>query len=326
MSQQRERQKVDQTDLEHALAIRSDDRWLQESTAHISPGELAKAEALVNLGFDPALHLGIFQGSVIVTEDGAWWWFRGDPELLTMLSKPVAADLKEAYGLAPDDIGVVTQAYRKGESMPICEGFGKASMRPYTYHAMRKPDNNASAEVWEKYNANLDHPDRHRNPLETAHTYRMAVKRAEVDCALKARGLGVNLGPVTELQVSEARVNRETGEIPMTAEAAAALERAMFGPEVAAPTLSTEEPEPEPTPVEEAKANAAPVVDGTIGPVGAETLLQRTKAINIAPEDLGRQMVVLFGDSAVLEELTNDQGNALWRWAWEQSVQEQETA
>jgi len=140
--------------------------------------EMQKVYALVEKGFDPILHIGIYQGRITVAIDGWWWWGRQDDRFGRIMSKPISKEMKDAYGLEDEEIGVIAELYLKGETEPHCTGFGKASKRPYTYEKGVSPKN---------------HPDRMRNPIDTDNPYRMAEKRAEAQVIRKFRAIGVDV-------------------------------------------------------------------------------------------------------------------------------------
>jgi len=144
--------------------------------------EGTKLVDLVALGFDPILHLQLYQGRVTTTIDGMYWWASGDKRFERMVSEPIAPALKDAYGLGPDDIGVITKLYIKGLAEPFCTGFGKASM---------KTD---------------------RNPVSKDHPYRMGEKRSEAQAIRKMRPIGVQV--FTPEDVIEGQlVDTVTGEV-----------------------------------------------------------------------------------------------------------------
>lgn len=154
--------------------------------------EGAKLCDLVALGFDPILHLQLYQGRVTTTIDGMYWWVSGDKRFERMVSEPIAPNLKDAYGLGPDDIGVITKLYVKGLVEPFCTGFGKANM---------KTD---------------------RNPVSKDHPYRMGEKRSENQAIRKLRPIGVKVYMPEEVVEGEL-VDTSTGEIqepPVAAPAA----------------------------------------------------------------------------------------------------------
>lgn len=153
--------------------------------------EVRKLGVLLDKGFDPALHLMVYQGRLAVKIEGMYWWRDGDKRFRRMKSHPIDPALKAAYGCAEDEIGVITEIFLQGQTEPCCEGFGKASMRPYTYRKNESP--------W-------DHPDRKRNPIDAEHTYRMAEKRSENQAIKKFRPLGIEIETPEEMVEGEGHV------------------------------------------------------------------------------------------------------------------------
>ena len=168
--------------------------------------ETEKAIALVQEGFDPRFHLGVYQRRLIITKEGMHWWLRRKDHLPTASPIPIgdpmlgASERGKAYGLKDDEIGVIVGIFVPGVERAITQGFGKASTRPYTYEA---PPEGAAPEVRA---AARRHPDRMRNPVDAEHTYVMAEKRAENQAIRKAVPMGVYV-PTRE----EVGVSQETG-------------------------------------------------------------------------------------------------------------------
>jgi len=230
-------------EVRYALALRSDARPtdLAKFGGEISPMEVQKAMALVGYGFDANLHLQLYQGRVIIRKEGAEWWIQGgperDPTYAGYESHQVATADREAYGLAPDEIGCILVGFRwRGNTRyQVADAFGKASTRPYTYRAPR----NVSREEWtqmtpaqrnEVQRARDEaraHPDYGRNPIEATNPFAMAQKRGLVQLATKIHPLGVQLLTEADVMDSQQVANPER-ETPSEARTAAAV---VAGPE-----------------------------------------------------------------------------------------------
>lgn len=166
-----------------------DDRFLAELATLAT--ERRRAVALVRLGFDPTWHLTMYRTDnglrLIVNKEGCWWWLKdylrgrlGDRvEDIRVIAAPIASESKADYGLTEDEIGVIARVYMPGSELPIAQGFGKASTRPYDYQ--RPPDGASDQQL----QAARRHPDRKRNPVEAQHPYVLAEKRAEVQAIKK---------------------------------------------------------------------------------------------------------------------------------------------
>jgi len=141
--------------------------------------ELDKAMKLVELGFDHTLHLVVYQGRITTNIDGLYFWARQHiREPWEMVSEPImGSELREAYGVGNDEIGVLAKLYRVAAERPAAVGFGRASKNSY------KPVMKGSA-------------------VEAGHPYRMAEKRAEAQAIRKFAALGKQIMP-TELLDTE---------------------------------------------------------------------------------------------------------------------------
>lgn len=145
--------------------------------ASIKGGEVAaeqeRAKALVQMGFDPRFHIELYENKVWINKTGAHWWASQDTRYAGITSKPIGdPELKKAYGVAADEIGVIASLWIKGQDQrPFCTGFGKASTKGYV-KARDLPDGDA---------------DKRRNPLDANYTLLMAEKRAEVQAIKKFR-------------------------------------------------------------------------------------------------------------------------------------------
>jgi len=145
-----------------------------------------RAIALVQMGFDPVLHLALYQERIIVTKPGHHFWLRSHMPGARITSRPVIDPLeRDGYGLAEDELGVVASIYVPGVAESVATGFGKASRRPYTYRAPRKGASD------QEYEEARQHPDRRRNPIDAEHPYDMAEKRAECQAIDKVVPLGI---------------------------------------------------------------------------------------------------------------------------------------
>lgn len=204
--------------------------------------EIRKLTVLLEKGFDPALHLMVYEGRLAVKIDGMYWWRDRDKRFARMISEPIDPALKGAYGLEPDEIGVITRIFVKGIVEAFCTGFGKASMRSYTYR---------------KGESAFDHPDRKRNPIDAKHPYRMAEKRAENQAIRKFHPLGVEVETPEEMVEGEAHlVDTEIGELqePPVKATALVAHRESSSEAPARPQVSPQAPEAPPS------VQAGPVV------------------------------------------------------------------
>ena len=134
--------------------------------------ELDKAMKLVELGLDHTLHLVVYQGRITTNIDGLYFWARQHiHEPWEIVSEPImGSELREAYGVGNDEIGVLAKLYRVAAERPAAVGFGRASKNSY------KPVMKGSA-------------------VESSHPYRMAEKRAEAQAIRKFAALGKQLMP-----------------------------------------------------------------------------------------------------------------------------------
>ena len=139
------------------------------------PDARKQAMALIACGWDPNLHIMIYQDRPMIVIDG-WGYMVGKVadrrgmRIPRMTSHPIPASDRIPYALREDEIGVIARMFDPQDGTIMFEGFGKASNRPYTY--------DAKAPWAEKEK----HPDRLRNPIEAVHPFRMAEKRAEAQC------------------------------------------------------------------------------------------------------------------------------------------------
>jgi len=227
-----------------ALALRSDARPtdLAKFSGEISPMEVQKAMALVGFGFDANLHLQLYQGRVIIRKEGAEWWIQGgperDPTYAGYETHPVATADREAYGLAPDEIGCIAEGYRwRGNTRyKVADAFGKVSTRPYTYRAPRNVSREEFNQMTPAQRGELQrardearsHPDYGRNPIEATNPWAMAQKRAIVQLAPKMHPLGVQLLTEADVMDSQQVVANSEREAPSEARTAAAV---VAGPE-----------------------------------------------------------------------------------------------
>ena len=133
----------------------------------VAPDQVTKALTMVQrYGFNPYLHLTVYQKRIAVTVDGMYHWVRNNsPEKFDVVSKVIPAHEKEQYGVKPYEIGVIAEIYRRGEQRPACTGFGRASTDK------QRPVMNGSA-------------------VEAMHPYRMAEKRAEAQALRKFLAIG----------------------------------------------------------------------------------------------------------------------------------------
>jgi hypothetical protein len=119
--------------------------------------------ALVRAGFDPRLHLEVYQHRPMVNIDGMYWWAgqRKDKIFERIVSEPIIDDkLREMYGVAPHEIAVISKIYVEGLAEPYATGFGRASRDAGT-------------------------PVQRGSAVESMHPYRMAEKRAEAQAIRK---------------------------------------------------------------------------------------------------------------------------------------------
>lgn len=176
------------------LAVMSDTQIAE--TNKVLFGSMAKVPdkerglALVRVGFDPRLHLEVYQGRPMVNIDGMFWWAgqRRNPTFSHIVSDPITEPtLKEAYGIGPEEIGVIAKLYVKGNQEPFCTGFGRASK-------------------------DGQKPVQHGSAVEKLHPYRMAEKRAEAQAIRKFHPPAIE-GFETADDEIPAGVDGATGEI-----------------------------------------------------------------------------------------------------------------
>lgn len=150
--------------------VRASDRLFGQLTGTNTEAEKERVTALINMGFDPRFHLEIYEGRAWVNKYGAHWWASQDERYAGIVSELITdPNVKVAYGLQPDEIGVLSHLYIHGQDQrPFVTGFGKASTK--AYQSVEK-----------------GHPDRRRNPLDAQYPYLMAEKRAEVQAIRKFR-------------------------------------------------------------------------------------------------------------------------------------------
>ena len=160
-----------------ALAL-SDNRkleianYLKSFQANIGGSEIQKALALVEQGFDPFLHLVVYQGKVTTTIDALYWWADGKGIPYRVISKPIKAEEKEPYGVGENEIGVIANLYVSDAIEPSFTGFGRASK-------------------------DAKSPVQKGSFVEHQHPYRMAEKRAEAQVLRKFRALATSV-PIME--------------------------------------------------------------------------------------------------------------------------------
>ena len=155
--------------------------YLKSFQASILGSEIQKALALTEQGFDPFLHLVVYQGKVTTTIDALYWWADGKGQAYRVISKPIKAEEKESYGVGENEIGVIASLYVGDASEPSFTGFGRASKDA------RAPVMRGSA-------------------VEHQHPYRMAEKRAEAQVLRKFRALS------TSVLIQEEAIESEAGE------------------------------------------------------------------------------------------------------------------
>ena len=185
--------------------------YLKSFQASILGSEIQKALALTEQGFDPFLHLVVYQGKVTTTIDALYWWADGKGQQYRVISKPLKTEEKESYGVGENEIGVIASLYVGDASEPSFTGFGRASKDA------RAPVMRGSA-------------------VEHQHPYRMAEKRAEAQVLRKFRALS------TSVLIQEEALESEAGE-------AEVVEKKK--PVTGKPTvvkIEEEVPEPPPTP------------------------------------------------------------------------------
>lgn len=164
---------------EQTKALEAKKKAFRGSLVRVEEGERQKAETLLELGFDPGWHLAVYHNTVMVTKVGMWWWAAQESRFGRVVSQPIAGkDLRDAYGLGPDEIGVIAYVYLKGDTVPFCSGFGRASK-------------------------DASKPVARGSIVEPAHPYLLAEKRAEIQAMKKFRPIGVKVNVI----------DRETGEI-----------------------------------------------------------------------------------------------------------------
>lgn len=151
--------------------------------------EINKALALTKWGFEPQLHMSIYQGKLHIEKGGWWWWAGQDKRFDRIVSQALTTkDEREAYGVRAGEIGVVAKLYIKGGKEPYCTGFGRAS-------------------------TNASTPVIRGSAVESAHPYLLAEKRAEVQAIKKFRPLGEppDVTP-EEMEAARAIFSSEAGE------------------------------------------------------------------------------------------------------------------
>jgi len=150
--------------------------------------EATKAYALIALGFDAAFHMCLYHSKLTMTIDGWYWWAHRDKEFDRLTTRAIVEqEERDAYGLTPDQIGVLASIYLKGRSEPIYTGFSHASK-------------------------NEKAPVIHGSAVESKHPYRMAEKRAEAQVIRKAYPLGVDVQLPEEMSTSLSQEDDIEGE------------------------------------------------------------------------------------------------------------------
>jgi len=158
--------------LSTAIVKREDVQQHLATFGDVGQDQVTKAFALVQrYGFNPYVHLTMYQKRVTTTIDGIYWWVRNhSPQQFDVVNEVIPTDQKDAYGIASHEIGVIAKVYRRGENRPACTGFGRAS----TDHLQ---------------------PVMKGQPIESQHTFRMAEKRAEAQALRKFFAIGDVLLP-----------------------------------------------------------------------------------------------------------------------------------
>lgn len=158
-------------------------KHLQTFQADLASAEIERAVALVGMGFTPYFHLAVYQKRVMVTCDGMHWWKNQAPQKCRIVTEIIKGEDREAYGLAENEVGVIANLYREGESEPAFTGFGRASK-------------------------DMDHPVMRGSFVEHEHPYRMAEKRAEIQVIRKFHPIGVEV--IEEVMVDDADSTSES--------------------------------------------------------------------------------------------------------------------
>ena len=131
-----------------------------------SQKEISKAIALTKWGFEPQMHMMMYQGKLLIDKGGWWWWAGQDKRFERIVTRAlITKEERDAYGVLPNEIGVIASLYVKGQKEPYTTGFGRASKTSTT-------------------------PVVRGSAVEANHPYLMAEKRAEVQVIKKFRPLG----------------------------------------------------------------------------------------------------------------------------------------
>ncbi|MDD4986358.1 MAG: hypothetical protein PHQ43_11330 [Dehalococcoidales bacterium] len=145
-------------------------KHLKSFQATLAVSEIDRALKLAQYGFDPYLHLVVYQGKITTTIDGMYWWLRVKTghRGVRLVSEPIRGDEdREIYGIGPNEIGVMVKAIDDKANV-LASALGRASK-----------DSKA--------------PVIRGSAVESQHPFRMAEKRAEAQVIRKIAPIGEEL-------------------------------------------------------------------------------------------------------------------------------------